>query len=337
MNPTKLNALLKKAPTEALELPEPVAQRDPVAVLVFSFLLWEASTSQAIEAFRRIQESMVDFNDVRVSLPRELIDLLGPRYPRADERARRLRASLNEVFKREHAVKFPLAEGKRDIKAYVESIEGMVVPYVATRLLLICFGVHGVPVDEQTRATLAEHGLCDPDTDLVELAGALARHVKAEQTEAAHAAIQSLVDAHHVSTSHAADHPRAPRRPASAGKPQVATQPHGQGHGPHHLPTHTQAQAAAQPSSAAPASAIASVSTKPTARSTSQAAPKSTPKGAPHAAVKPAARPAAGGSTGPAKAHDLGHAAGVPAAASPKAATKSESKPEAKRPKSAKH
>lgn len=231
MNPTKLTALLKKAPTQAIELPEPVAQREPVAVLIFSFLLWEASTTQAVEAFRRIQESMVDFNDVRVSLPRELIDLLGPRYPRAEERARRMRASLNEVFKREHAVKFPLAEGKRDIKAYVESIEGMMVPYVATRLLLICFGVHGVPVDEQTRETLAEHGICEPGSDLAEIGGALARHVKAEQTEAAHAAIQSLVDAHHEAAQL-----RAPRRPVASAKPSPATHAAAPTHGAVHAP-----------------------------------------------------------------------------------------------------
>jgi len=194
VNPTKLNALLKKSAPLRVTLPDALAQREPVAVLIHSFLLWEAGSAQALEAFRRIQESTVDFNELRVSLPQELVAVVGPAYPRVEERLRRLRACLNEVFKREHAVRLPTPAGKRDIKVYVESLQGIVVPFVAARVLLQCFGVHGVPVDEQTRALLADQGLCQPTDDLVEVAGMLARHVKSEQAESAHEALQGLVD-----------------------------------------------------------------------------------------------------------------------------------------------
>lgn len=206
MNVPKLNALLKKHPHHAHgAMPDLVAQKDPVATMVYSFLLWEATTAQAIEAYGRLAEAMVDFNDLRVSLATEVIAMLGPRYPRGEERAKRLRASLNDLFKREHAVKFPQEKGgKRDIRAYVDSLEGMVPSFVGTRLLLLCFEAHGMPADEQTRSMLAEAGVCEPDVDLIELGNALARHVKAEHAEAAHVALQSHVDAWHlVNASHA--------------------------------------------------------------------------------------------------------------------------------------
>jgi len=208
VNPTKLNALLKTAAPVHPALPDVLGQREPVAVLIHSFLLWEATSAQALEAFRRIQEATVDFNEVRVSLPQELVAVVGVSYPRVEERLRRLRACLNEVFKREHAVRFPPSVGKRDIRAYVESLQGIVVPFVAARVLLQCFDVHGIPVDEQIRALLAEHGLCEPTTDLAEVAGMLARHVKAEQALAAHEALQALADQRHAAET------KPPRRSA---------------------------------------------------------------------------------------------------------------------------
>lgn len=194
VNAAKLHALLKKADPQRLELPEALVQRDPIAVLVHSFLLWEASSAQSLEAYRRVQEAIVDFNDLRVSLPQELIAAVGLGYPRVEERMRRLRASLNEIFKREHAVRLPQADGRRDVRAYVESLDGIVASFVAARVLLICYGVHVVPVDEQTRAMLAEEGLAEPDTELFELGAALAKAIKPEHGESAHQALQALVD-----------------------------------------------------------------------------------------------------------------------------------------------
>ncbi|HMN97317.1 MAG TPA: hypothetical protein PKC43_06015 [Phycisphaerales bacterium] len=197
MNPTKLTALLRKAPaTPPTPLPESVAARDPLASLVFAFLLWESTTAAACEAYARLERLAVDFNDLRVSLPSDVAAALGARYPRAAERSMRLRAALNDIFRREHAVRLPAERGgKRDIKAYVESLDGMVIPFVAARVLLLCYGVHGVPVDERTRDVLAAAGACEPTIDPLECGHALARHVKAEQAEAAHSALQAIVDA----------------------------------------------------------------------------------------------------------------------------------------------
>jgi endonuclease III len=203
----KLSALLKKigrvdAPAPAA-LPAvqaeaedgAAARHDAIATLVMSFLLWESSTDKAQSAYDRILESVVDFNDLRVSMPHETVEMIGPRYPLALNRAQRLRAALRSIYLREHAVSLdkPAATGKRDLKKYIESLDGM-VPYVAHRVLLLCFDTHGVPVDEQLRTALIEAEAADASVEVPELASWLATQVRAGEGVATHAALQSWMD-----------------------------------------------------------------------------------------------------------------------------------------------
>jgi endonuclease III len=189
----KLTALLKKLP--AGEPPGFPEVDDPVAVLVASFLLWESNSSAAGEAYQRIVDAVVDFNDLRVSMPVEIAEWLGDSSPLGAERCQRLRAALRNIYLREHEVTLaPLADaGKREIKKYVESIEG-VPPYVSARTLLMSFDAHAIPVDEQLRARLVEEGACDPEADVHELSAWLARQIKASDARAAHLAFQAWID-----------------------------------------------------------------------------------------------------------------------------------------------
>jgi hypothetical protein len=56
---------------------------DPIATLVMSFLMWESTTDRAEAAYQRILESVVDFNELRVCMPQETVDIIGQRYPLA--------------------------------------------------------------------------------------------------------------------------------------------------------------------------------------------------------------------------------------------------------------
>ena len=227
MNAPKLAALLKKHPSAvSATLPESLATRDPIAVLVYSFLLWEANTPMALEAFERFTAMTVDMNDLRVSLPADIVATLGPRYPLAEERALRLKATLNDIFRREHAVRLPpAAAGKRDIRAYVESLEGIVAPFVATRVMLLCYGVHGVPVDERTREVLIEAGVFEPKADQQEISNVLSRHVKAEQSEQTHLDLQACVDQLPVAKPVSKPDPKPDPKPVPKPDPKSAAKP----------------------------------------------------------------------------------------------------------------
>ncbi len=141
---------------------------DPLVVeFVHSFLVWEAGASRADPALRRLLQAVVDYNELRVCLPDELARIIGERYPRAVERAARLRAALNDAYRREHAVTFqPLTVmPKRDARLYLDALDG-VPPFVAARMTLLTLGGHAFPVDERILEALKEEHAAPPDLAL---------------------------------------------------------------------------------------------------------------------------------------------------------------------------
>lgn len=193
---TRLQAMLRTHAVPAPEEDPKAAVPDLVEELVRSFLVWEATVTQAEAALARIRDATVSFNEFRVCLVNEVVDLMGPRYPRVQERAIRVRAAINDLFRREHAVSLDRASNlsKRDAKAYIESLQGM-VPFVSARVSLLSLGVHGVPVDEQTLAALIHHGVFHEETTIVEATGWLQRHISADKALAAHRALQKAAEA----------------------------------------------------------------------------------------------------------------------------------------------
>lgn len=189
----KLNVLLKKISSPAREAP---SKGDPLATLVMSFLMWESTTEKAVAAYKRIMERVVDFNDLRVCMPHETVDLIGARYPRALDRCQRLRAVLRNVYLREHSVTLSrlASSSKRDAKRYIETLEGM-VPYVSARMLLLEYDTHCIPVDDQLRTQLIEAEIVDASVEVPELAVWLTNHIKQSDGVQAHLAFQSWVEA----------------------------------------------------------------------------------------------------------------------------------------------
>jgi hypothetical protein len=189
-NLTRLLARLGKP-----QIPDLENDGDPIAALVLSFLMWESTTARALAAFKRIRDAVVDFNELRVNLPYETMELLGERFPGGLERCQRLRAVLNDLFNREHAVSLqrPAEVGKRELKRYLDSLEGM-VPYVSTRVGLLCFDIHGIPVDESLRRGLIVEQIADSTTDAVELSNWLTRQIAAEEAAKAHWSLQLWSD-----------------------------------------------------------------------------------------------------------------------------------------------
>lgn len=168
---------------------------DPVAVLVLSMLLWESTTDKALAAYSRLMDNMVDFNDLRVCMSHETVELIGPRYPRALDRCQRLRAVLRNVYLREHAVNMDrlASTNRREIKKYIESLEG-IVPYAAARLELVCFGIHAIPVDDQLRIHLIDTEIGDASIEIPELSHWLALHIKPAEGALSHYALQCWID-----------------------------------------------------------------------------------------------------------------------------------------------
>jgi len=192
-NTKKLTALLSRhQKLDPVELP---SIDDPVESLVLSFLLWESNAATARSSFERIRGAVVDSNDLRVLMPYELLELIGSDGPYAQERAERIRASLRDVFLREHEVSLRgLGErGKREIRRYLETLDG-IVPYVAARVMLVDYQVHAVPVDGRLLGALVEEGVFDEDAALEDVVSWLQRQIKAEEGPQVHQALQAWME-----------------------------------------------------------------------------------------------------------------------------------------------
>jgi|GEM_PF-5452538 len=163
--------------------------------LVRSYVLWESTTTKADSAMRRIDESVVDINELRVCLTEEVASILGSGLSRIEERATRLRATLNDIFQREHSLRLSHLAGRsrKDARQYLFTLAS-VPEFVAARVALLRLGIHAMPVDERTLACLRHAKAINSDTDIAGASALLERAVKSGEGLGAHRAIQAWAD-----------------------------------------------------------------------------------------------------------------------------------------------
>ena len=163
--------------------------------LLFSFLLWDSNTSLAHAAYRKLIDAFVDLNHLRVAMPEEVVAIVGDRYPKSDHRAARLRAVLQDIFRREHTLSLARlgTTGKREARHYLESLEGM-HGFVSGRLLLINFASHAVPLDDRLRVMLTEEHAIDPILSVSEAQHWVEHQIPAENAHAVSNAFLHWID-----------------------------------------------------------------------------------------------------------------------------------------------
>lgn len=137
-----IGRLEKAAPAKK---PEPV---DPLTRLIRAFLEYDCDEIRTVAAERKIQENMVDFNELRVTPAIELAALLGVRYPFAESRCSALHRTLQSIFDREHHMRLDRVKEmkKAEIRPYFQSLAG-ITPYVEAAVAVDCFGITAAPVD----------------------------------------------------------------------------------------------------------------------------------------------------------------------------------------------
>ena len=213
-------AVLKKA--RSAWSGEEADEMEPIAELVFSFLIWNATVRQADTGFGKIMAQVVDLNELRVSHAHEVIDLIGVRYPDAQHRVIRLLQSMMEVFEREHDYKMTSlgARSKREQREYLDTLPGC-PPFVAARVALLAFGAHAMPVDDRLLTLLVKAGVFEQETTPAEAEAWLVRQVKAGESEEAYLALQEWADGQRVTLPAPSKKPpvkKAAAKPAPAEK-----------------------------------------------------------------------------------------------------------------------
>ena len=192
-----LAALLKKA--KSAYSGEGADELEPIAQLVFSFLVWNATVRQADTAFGKIMSQVVDLNELRVSHAREVVEIIGVRYPDAEQRSIRMLESMNEIFDREHDFRMTSAKakGKREQREYLDTLPGM-TPFVAARVALLAFGAHAMPVDDRLLSLLIKADVFEPEATPAEAEAWLTRQIKAGDALEAYLWLQEWADGQRV-------------------------------------------------------------------------------------------------------------------------------------------
>lgn len=162
---------------------------------VRSFLIWECTTARADAALKKIASAVVDVNEFRVCLPSEMAAIIGPTYPRIEERVIALRAALTQVFKIENRLRLSHlpAMSKKAAGAYLASLTHAPA-FVTDRVALLCCNVHAVPVDSRIAAVLEKAKVIDKGTSPADASSAVGRLVKAGDARDAYALLQGAAD-----------------------------------------------------------------------------------------------------------------------------------------------
>jgi len=193
----KFAALVKKYATGTPTFPTPVLEgcdaADPLAILLTNYLLWESTPALAEEALSRIARVVVDVNDLRVMLESEVREVIGEKYPFVEERAVRLRATLNDIFRRQHRTSLDHLRNasRKDQRAYLEGL-AEIPHFVAGRTLLVAFELPAPIVDDTAVEVLHQNGVVEPTATTADVAAWIGKSHRIEELPKVHHALAQL-------------------------------------------------------------------------------------------------------------------------------------------------
>ncbi len=186
-NATQYEKKLKKLLTDArkLQVDKP-DQVDSLELLIRSVLESNVPPRRVDEAMDALRGAFVDFNEVRVALPRELVEVIGKDFPYAKLKARMLSSVMQSVFIRRNEINLAYMEEmtKRDLRRHLEEIG--LTPYAAALMVLVGFDGHAIPVDEDLRDLLEIEEYIYPGSDIPDVQGFLERVISQKNALQAH-------------------------------------------------------------------------------------------------------------------------------------------------------
>jgi endonuclease III len=174
----------------------PADPADRITLLIQSILEEDAGCQRAAHAFAAIQKEFVDFNDLRVSSPKEIAEHLGRDYPSARLKAESLTRALDAIFDKTCTMAMSYMDKltKRDLRRHLQEIG--LSPYSAACVVLLAFGGHAVPVCRDLVECLEMDGYVPPGSDLGDVQGFLERIIAQKDALAAHEFFRHYLQKH---------------------------------------------------------------------------------------------------------------------------------------------
>jgi len=160
---------------------EKVVYEEPVDALVYAIISENLSEAASQSAIKRFADYFVDLNDLRVSRPKEIMEVLGESAPVIMAIALTLARVLKVIFDEYHKVSLESLKkiGKRPARGVLEKMDG-VSRFVVDYCMLTSLQGHAIPLTQTMIEYLRSNKLVHPNADHEDIEGFLAKQTPAE-------------------------------------------------------------------------------------------------------------------------------------------------------------
>lgn len=187
--------LLKKIRRENAA-PFPTVE-EPMDQLIRGILTDYASDSRAAAGLARLQEAIVDINELRVTPVAEIVEVIGPDFPLCRRAAEDIIKALNAIFNKLHHLDlgFLKKAARRTAESFLHSLDG-VNEHARASVILRCLKGHAVPADIIMCEILRREGCVEPDATTEQIHKFLASQIKESQAASFYAQFKRYAAAH---------------------------------------------------------------------------------------------------------------------------------------------
>jgi len=154
---------------------------EPTDALVYAIVSENMSETVTKSVIKRFTDNFVDWNDLRVSSTKEIIEVLEADTPVTGDLASALVRALGALFNKYNTVSLKALKkiGKRPAKQTLEKIDGT-SSFVVNYCMLTSLQGHAIPLTKKMTEFLRSNQLVHPDADEQQIEGFLARQISAE-------------------------------------------------------------------------------------------------------------------------------------------------------------
>ena len=154
---------------------------EPVDALIYAIISERMSEKAAHSAMKKFTDYFFDWNDLRVSRPEEIVELLCGDTAVTRDITLSLTKVLGAVFEKYNLVSLKALGkiGKRPARQTLEKMNGL-SRFVVSYCMLTSLQGHAIPLTKKMIDYLKSEQLIHPDSDEQQIEGFLARQISAE-------------------------------------------------------------------------------------------------------------------------------------------------------------
>jgi endonuclease III len=154
---------------------------EPVDAIVHGIISENITETAAQAMSRKFADYFVDLNDMRVSRPEEMVEILGEDTHITRQTTNTLTSTLMAIFNEYHMVSLQALKkiGKRPAKKALEKLDG-ITRFAVDYCMLMALQGHAIPLTGRMIEYLKSHELVDSEVDEQQIEGFLTRQISAK-------------------------------------------------------------------------------------------------------------------------------------------------------------